>query len=134
MSAERRVGALDRALGALLLLLMVVGALALWIGVPAGVLWGLGKLVDDRTEHLVLGLVAVPLAMVLFGVVLSSLNRTYLRVSGIEFRSDEEDGEWVPRLRGPLDRIVGVSAVIALVAFLLWMIFGDTTTGSVPPW
>jgi hypothetical protein len=134
MGAERAVGALDRVFSALLLLLMVVGALALWIGVPAGVLWGLGKLVDNKTEHLLLGLLAVPLAMVLFGVVLAQLNRTYLRVSGVELRSEEEDGEWMPRLRGPLDRIVGVSAVIALVAFLLWMIFGDTTTGSVPPW
>lgn len=135
MGAERPVGTLDRAFGALLLLLMVVGALALWIAVPAGVLWGLGKLVDDRTEHLILGLLAVPLAMVLFGIVLARLNTTYLRLSGVELRSDdEEDGEWLPRLRGPLDRIVGISAVIALVAFLLWMIFGETTTGSVPPW
>jgi ABC-type dipeptide/oligopeptide/nickel transport system permease subunit len=134
MGAERTVGALDRAFGALLLLLMVVGAFALWIGVPAGVLWGLGKLVDNKTEHLVLGLLAVPLGMVLFGIVLARLNWTYLRVSGVELRSEEEDGEWVPRLRGPLDRIVGASAVIALVAFLAWMIFGETTTGSVPPW
>jgi ABC-type dipeptide/oligopeptide/nickel transport system permease subunit len=132
--AECTVGTLDRAFGALLLLLMVVGAFALWIGVPAGVLWGLGKLVDNKTEHLVLGLLAVPLGMVLFGIVLARLNWTYLRVSGVELRSEEEDGEWVPRLRGPLDRIVGASAVIALVAFLAWMIFGETTTGSVPPW
>jgi ABC-type dipeptide/oligopeptide/nickel transport system permease component len=133
MGAKRAVGALDRAFCALLLLLMVIGAFALWIGVPAGILWGLGKLVDNKTEHLVLGLLAVPLGMVLFGIVLVRLNWAYLRVSGAELRSEEED-EWVPRLRGPLDRIVGVSAVIALVAFLAWMIFGETTTGSVPPW
>jgi hypothetical protein len=128
------MGAFDRAVGAVLLLLMVVGAFALWIGVPAGVLWGLGKLVDSKTEHLLLGLLAVPLGMVLCGVVLVRLNRAYLRVGGFELRSDEEEGEWVPRLRGPLDRIVGVSAVIAFAAFLVWMIFGDTRTGSVPPW
>jgi hypothetical protein len=134
MSAERRVGALDRAFAALLLLLMVVGSFALWIGVPAGILWGLGKVVDTPTHHVVLGLLAVPLGMVLFGFVLAAVNTTYLRVSGVSLPSAEEEHGWVPQLRGPLDRIVGVSAVVAFLALLAWMIFGDTTTGSVPPW
>jgi hypothetical protein len=133
VGAERPVGAFDRAYGALLLMLMVIGAFALWIGVPAGVLWGLGKLITNKTEHLILGLLAVPLGMVLVGIVLAWLNAAYLRVSGANPPGVEED-EWAPGLRGPLDRIVGVSAVIALAAFLLWMIFGDTNTGSVPPW
>jgi hypothetical protein len=133
MRPERGAGVVDRALAALLLLLMVFGAFALWVGVPAAVLWGLGNLITNKTEHLILGLLAVPLGMVLVGIVLAWLNAAYLRVSGANVPEDEED-EWTPRLRGPLDRIVGVSAVIALVAFLLWMIFGDTNTGSVPPW
>jgi hypothetical protein len=134
MSAQRQVGAFDRAIGALLLLLMVVGAFALWIGVPAAVLWGLGEIVDNRTEHLVLGLLAVPSAMVLFGLLLAMLNTAYLRISGVELSPAGEEDRWVPRLRGPLERIIGVSAVVALVAFIAWMLFGDTTTGSVPPW
>jgi hypothetical protein len=133
VSAERRVGVPHRVLGALLLLLMVAGSFALWIGVPAAVLWGLGEIVDDRTEHLLLGLLAVPLGIVLLGILLAHLNTVYLRVIGFELRSGEED-DWVPRLRGPLDRILGVSAVIALVALLLWMVFGDTSTGPVSPW
>ena len=132
MGVEQPLSALDRAFGALLLVLMVVGSFALWIGVPAGVLWALGELVDNPAEHLILGLVAVPLGMASFGVLLSSLNRAYLRVSGVELRSDEEEDEWAPRLRGPLDRIIGVSAVVALAALLAWMVFGDTTTGSAP--
>jgi hypothetical protein len=132
MGAERAVGVLDRAFGALLLLLMVIGAFALWIGVPAGVLWGLGKLVDNPTEHLIFGLLAVPLGMALFGIFLARLNRSYLRVSRLDPPPDGEGGEWVPRLRGPLDRIIGVSAVIAFAALLAWMVFGDTTTGSAP--
>jgi hypothetical protein len=132
MGAERPMSAVDRAVGALLLLLLTVGSFALWIGVPAGILWGLGKLVDNPTEHLIFGLLAVPLGMALFGIVLARLNRSYLRVSRVDLRSDDEDGDWVPRLRGPLDRIIGASAVIALAALLAWMVFGDTTTGSAP--
>ena len=132
-SSETKIGAINRGLAALLLLLMAIGALVLWVGVPAAILWALGKLISDRTEHLILGLLAVPLGMVLFGIVLARLNVAYLRVSGANLSNPGEE-EWAPRLRGPLDRIVGVSAVIALLAFLAWMIFGDTTTGSVPPW
>jgi hypothetical protein len=127
------VGVLERLVGTVLLLLMVVGSFALWIGVPAAVLWGLGEIVENRTEHLLLGLLAVPVGIVLLGTLLAQLNTIYLRVIGFELDADEED-EWVPRLRGPLDRILGVSAVIALIAFLVWMFFGDNTTGSVPPW
>jgi hypothetical protein len=126
------MSAVDRALGALLLLLMVVGAFGLWIGVPAGVLWGLGKLLDNPTEHLIFGLLAVPLGMALFGIALAGLNRSYLRLNRVELGAEDEEGNWVPRLRGPLDRILGVSASIALLALIAWMFFGDTKTGSAP--
>jgi hypothetical protein len=131
MRPGRGAGVADRALAAFLLLLMVIGAFALWVGVPAAVLWGLGELITSTTEHLILGLLAVPLGMVLFGIVLAWLNAAYLRVSGANLREAEEE-EWAPRLRGPLDWIIGVSAVIALLAFLAWMFFGDVKTGSAP--
>jgi hypothetical protein len=127
------VTAVDRGLAALVLIVMALGALALWIGVPVAILWGLGQLITDRTEHLILGLLAVPLGMALFGIVLAILNTAYLRLSGAN-TSDLDEDEWAPRLRGPLDRMIGVSAVIALLVFLAWMFFGDNRTGSVPPW
>jgi hypothetical protein len=130
IGAGRRVGPLDQALGALLLLVMVLGGLALWIGVPVAVLWALGKATDSPTEHLILGLLAVPLGMAFWGLVLALLNAVYLRVSGFAPRSN--GGEWSPRLRGPLDRILVASALVALVALLGWLIFGDTRTGSGP--
>jgi hypothetical protein len=128
------MGAVDRILGGVLLLLMVIGAFALWIGVPAAVLWALGKLTGDPTEHLIFGLFAVPLAMVLFGLVLAILNTAYLRVSGVSFAASDDESEWRPRLRGPLDRIVGISAVICLVAFLGWLILGSAGVGPAGPW
>ena len=129
MSPQRTSRLGGRVFGGCLLLLMLVGAFALWVGVPAAILWALGKVSSDPTEHLVLGLLAVPLGMVLFGLVLAFLNTAYLRVSGVALpRSDDED-DWRPRLRGPLDRIIGISAAICLLAFLVWLLFGSAGWG-----
>jgi hypothetical protein len=131
--AGSAVGAASRLLGALLLALMVIGAFALWVGVPASILWVLGKLTGDSAEHLVLGLIAVPLGMVLFGLVLAVINTAYLRVSGVSFADSDHESEWKPRLRGPLDRIIGVSAVVCLVAFLGWLLLESAGTAPAGP-
>ena len=132
--AGRVPSPVHRALAALLLLLLVVGAFALWVGVPAAVLWALGKLIDNPTEHLVLGLLAVPIGMVLFGIVLAVVNTAYLRLNGASFPASGDEGEWTPRLRGPLDRIIGFSAVICLLAFLAWLLLGSAGVGQAGPW
>jgi hypothetical protein len=132
-SAERGVGVPARVFGAFLLIAMVVGAFVLWVGVPAVILWGLGELISDPTEHLVLGLIAVPLGMVLFGLVLAMLNTAYLRVSGVLWAASDEEDDWRPRLRGPLDRIIWVSAVVCLIAFLLWLLFGSAGVQPLGP-
>lgn len=122
-----------RVLAAVLLLVLVIGAFALWVAVPAAVLWALGKLSGDPTEHLVLGLLAVPIGMVLFGLVLALVNTAYLRLSGASFPASDDQGEWTPRLRGPLDRIIGFSAVICLAVFLGWLLFGSAGVGHTRP-
>jgi hypothetical protein len=131
--AESGVGVAGRLLGSLLLLVMVIGSFGLWVGVPAAALWGLGKVTSDPIEHLVLGLIAVPLGMVLFGLVLAFLNTAYLRVNGVSFAASDDESEWRPRLRGPLDRIIGISAVICLGAFLGWLVFGSAGVGPAGP-
>jgi hypothetical protein len=132
LGANQSTGGVRRALSALLLLALVIGAFALWVGVPAGVLWVIGKLVSDPSEHLVLGLIAVPLGMVLFGLLLATVNTVYLRINGMTFPADDDD-EWTPRLRGPLDRIIGISAVICLLAFLAWVLLGSGSVGPAGP-
>ena len=134
MRAQGEVGIVGRAFGAFLLLVMVVGAFALWVGVPAAILWALGKLISNPTEHLILGLIAVPLGMVVFGLLLAVLNTAYLRVSGVALPDADDTDEWRPRLRGPLDRIIGISAVTCLVAFLGWLLFGSAGVGPAGPW
>jgi hypothetical protein len=134
VKAEDGIGPARRVLAALLLLALVIGAFVLWVGVPAAVLWALGELVADPTQHLILGLLAVPLGMIVFGLLLATINGAYLRLSGVSLPGPDDEDEWRPRLRGPLDHIIGISAVICLLAFLGWLIFGSAGVGPAGPW
>jgi hypothetical protein len=118
VTASGHQAALSRIAGALLLGLMALGVLALCLGAPAAILWGLGKLVDTPAEHLTLALMAVPMGMALCGMGLARLNAAYIRVHG--------SGR-------PLDWALGACAVLAVFGLLAWMTFADTT-GPVAPW
>jgi hypothetical protein len=110
----------DRLVAGLLLVMMAVGSLALWLLVPAAVLWGLGQVTTTTSRHLILGLAAVPLAMVLFGVLLAWLNMLYLRVSRTAVPLD--DAEEPGRVRGPLEPLLGWSLAAAVIVALAWLI------------
>src|SRR6476620_8309996 len=103
----------DRALALLLLALMAVGCLALWVVVPAGVLSALAHATEDRSLHLVSGVILVPTAMFVFAALLLRLNRLYLQVTGVLDRWDEEDER---HLRGPLEPLLLASLALEVVA------------------
>jgi ABC-type dipeptide/oligopeptide/nickel transport system permease component len=115
----------DRVLALLLLLLMTIGCFALWIVVPAGVLSALAHATQDRSVHLVAGVILVPTAMFFFAALLLCLNRLYLQVTGVIDRW--EDGNDEPRhLRGPLEPLLLASITLQVIALLVWLLlFGD---------
>jgi hypothetical protein len=113
-----RSRSLDRLAAAFLLILMAIGSLTLWIGVPVAVLWALARVTDSSAHHFVLGLIGVPLAMALFAPLLLWTNALYLRVTG-GYTAEEED-EPPRRLRGPLEPILAACFVAALVALSVW--------------
>jgi hypothetical protein len=116
-----RLSAVDRLAAAFLLAVLIAGSLCLWIGVPAGVLWLLGQLIESSTTHFVIGLIAVPTAMVLFAPALFWVNRLYLRVAGSYADPDEEEGQTPRRyVRGPLEPLLVGSLVIAIVSLFVW--------------
>jgi ABC-type dipeptide/oligopeptide/nickel transport system permease component len=125
-------GLLERVAGTVLLGLMVLGGFVLWIGIPIAVLWAAGKAADSISEHYLIALLAVPSAMLLFAFVLVWINTLYLRVTGLGTPQDEED--FRPRLRGPLDRILAVCAVFALILVLGWVLFGGQHPGGGTVW
>jgi Na+/H+ antiporter NhaD/arsenite permease-like protein len=115
-----RMRPIDRAVAGLLLVLMAAGSLWLWIGVPALTLWGVAQIVDTSSQHLVLGLLAVPAAMVLFAGLLFWLNGLYLRVVASRLMLEDEDGE-LRQIRGPLELLLGWSLAAAVVVALIWL-------------
>ena len=121
MTPPRGLRPIDRAVAGLLLVLMAAGSLWLWIGIPALTLWGVAQIVDTSGQHLVLGLLAVPAAMVLFAALLFWLNGLYLRVVIPRQTLEDEDGEPRP-IRGPLELLMGWSLAAALVVAVLWLI------------
>jgi Na+/H+ antiporter NhaD/arsenite permease-like protein len=115
-----RMRPIDRAVAGLLLVLMAAGSLWLWIGIPALTLWGVAQIVDTSGQHLVLGLLAVPAAMVLFAGLLFWLNGLYLRVVAPRLMLEDEDGE-LRQIRGPLELLLGWSLAAAVVVALIWL-------------
>lgn len=114
------VRALDRLAAAFILLLLGLGSLFLWIGIPWGLLWFFGRVTDSWNAHYLLGILLIPVGMALFAPFLFWLNRLYLRVIGV---LDSDDGESGRRLRGPLEPFLHAGLLIAVVAFFVWFFF-----------
>ena len=116
---------------ALLILLMAVGSVVLWIGVPLGWIWLASNIVDSSEPSMtpyVMVLVGIPLTMVVVGKGLAQLNRVYGEVTGTtptvrvvlpwhrSMRGERDAGQ--PRT--VLDVVMVCSVAVALVLFGLW--------------
>ena len=129
VGAEGR--ARDRVVSAFLLVLMSVGSLVLWIGVPAGSLYLASKLVDSLAGHFVLALPMTLAAMIAWGSGLFWLNALYLRVNGF-FDEPEDPDEPPRRIRGPLEPILIASMFFALVSLFVWFfVFAENPSSQV---
>jgi hypothetical protein len=114
-----------RLAGAFVLVVLAGACVVFWIGIPIGALWALSKATDSFAGHFVLGLLLVPAAMVAFSPALFWLNNVYLRVTGVLERLEEDELEsgWQRRVRGPLEPMLFVSLVVALVGLTIWFFF-----------
>ena len=69
-----------RSLAAVLIVLMAIGSILLWLGIPVGWLYLVSRLVKSSQPSMgpyVLLLVGIPASMVVVGKGLSKLNRAY---------------------------------------------------------
>lgn len=114
-----------RLAGAFVLVVLAGACLVFWVGLPIGTLWALSKATDSFAGHFVLGLLLVPMAMAAFSPALFWLNNLYLRVTGVFERlsEDEREAGWQRRVRGPLEPMLFVSLVVALIALTIWFFF-----------
>ena len=98
-----------------LLLMMFIGSLVLWIGVPLGWLW-VGSQVQSSTDSvgtaLLVMVVGVGISLLVLLPVLGWLNRTYAHLR--EARGLESYGN------AALEGVLVVSAGIAVVGFGIW--------------
>jgi hypothetical protein len=117
--------------GALLILLMAVGSIALWLAIPLGWIYLASKLVSSSQPSMgpyLLVLVGIPVSMVIVGKLLSKLNRVYGEVTGTTpqvrvrlpwHRSMRGERDGAPP-RTVLDVVMVASVTLALVCFAIW--------------
>ncbi|MDQ3760001.1 MAG: hypothetical protein M3331_08685 [Actinomycetota bacterium] len=120
------LSAADRTVAAFLWVLMAIGSVAMWVGVPAGWLYVAGQITSDQTQHIMLSVIGVPLAIIIWARGLFWLNRLHMRVTmprlmhEIEEADDEEERR---AIRGPLEPLLVGSLVVAIVAMAVWFFF-----------
>jgi hypothetical protein len=114
-----------------LVLLMAVGSVVMWIGVPLGLIYLASQVADSSRPSVgpyLLVLVGLPVGMAIVGKCLGYLDRLHGRLTG---RHDDSrrTATWLRSMRGErtttrrgsvLDKVMIVSVAVALVAFAVW--------------
>jgi hypothetical protein len=114
-----------------LMVLMAVGSVLMWLGLPAGLVFLASRVADSPTPSMgpyLLILIGLPLGMFAIGKVLGSLDRTHGRLTGLDDGRPEQ-AAWLKSMRGDrerrrrrsvLDTVMILSVGVALVAFGIW--------------
>ena len=119
------------AVATLLVLVMAVGSILMWIGVPVFWLWLASRIADSSQPSLglyVLVLVGIVVSMAVVGKGLGTVNHIHMGVTGtlpqkreqtIWLRSMRAERE-VKRQTGVLGIVMAWSVSVALVLFAIW--------------
>jgi hypothetical protein len=125
---------INKPIALLLVLLMAVGSVLLWIGLPVGWVWVASRTVKTSQPSLgpyLLVLFATPISMWICGKLLFKLNAVYSRVTGQTYEVRTQL-PWHKSMRGErgsgrpttvLDLVMIVSVSLALTAFGVWFFF-----------
>jgi hypothetical protein len=121
---------------AAVILLMGIGSIAMWLGVPIGLIYAVSKMVDSTQPQLgpyLIILFGVPIGMTIIGKGLGSLDRYYIRkTGGIQERYR---AGWLKSMRGEskpatgdgswkvLDVVMIASVSLAGLAMGIWFLF-----------
>jgi hypothetical protein len=120
-----------RLLAAVLIVLMAIGSILLWLGIPVGWLYLVSRMVTSSQPSMgpyVLLLVGIPASMVVVGKALSTLNRAYSQLMGTT-SNVRTRSSWMKSMRGErdsghprsvLDVVMVWSVALALLCFGVW--------------
>ena len=128
---------------AALALVIVIGSLITWIGIPLFWVWIAGQLIDEYPSIYLLALAACPVTMILWGWLLYRINAIYLELTppppdapGVQRSAwlGSMSGERKPRRQQAtlLDFSMIVSVIIALTAMAVWFFAFAHNTGPLP--
>ncbi len=131
---SRRRRLLWSPLALFLVLLMAVGSIVMWVGLPLGLIWLASSITDSSQPSMgpyLLILIGLPVGMFAIGKLLGTLDRMHGRITG---RLDDgpQRAAWLQSMRderGPrrkqrsvLDTVMIVSVLAAIVAGAIWFI------------
>jgi hypothetical protein len=120
MAGPRTASRRHRLAARFVLLLLAVGSLALWIGIPAGGMWLTGEIADTSDTQFLYAWLRIPATMAGFALGLAWLNSLYLRITGT-WRGEDVDEPGSRRgIRGPLEPLLVNSLMFAVIAMLVW--------------
>jgi hypothetical protein len=118
----------------LLIVVMAIGSVFLWLGIPVAWIYGVSQMVDSTQPQLgpyLAIIVGVPVSMFVFGRLLYRLNQTYERVTG-QTSQVRVQLAWLRSMRGERDSgrrttvleiVMIVSVGLCLFVFLIWFFF-----------
>ena len=113
--------------------LMAIGSIAMWLGVPLGLIYAVSKMVDSTQPSLgpyLIILFGVPLGMTIIGKGLGSLDRYYIRKTG--GMQERYRAGWLKSMRAErksgsswkvLDVVMIWSVTTAGIAMGIWFLF-----------
>ena len=115
----------------LLVLLMAVGSVFMWIGVPLGLIYLASRVADSSRPSVgpyLLVLIGLPVGMAIVGKCLVVLDRAHARLTG-RVDTTRRPATWMRSMRaervstrraGVLDRVMIASVALAILAFGIW--------------
>jgi hypothetical protein len=115
----------------ILVLLMALGSVLMWIGVPLGLIYLAAHISGSSSPSVgpyLLVLIGLPVGMAIVGKCLGVLDRAHARLTG-RLDTTRRPAPWMRSMRaertstrntGVLDRVMLVSVACALVAFGIW--------------
>ena len=124
-----------------LIVAMALGSVAMWIGLPLGLVFLASQLTDSTQPSMgpyLVVLLGLPVGMALIGRALARLDRMYAAAGG-EMPQRYRPG-WTRSMRGErtsnrkwsvLDRVMLVSVILCLIAVAVWF-FGGFAGSPLP--
>ena len=115
----------------MLVVLMAVGSVVMWIGVPLGLIYFASQLADSSRPSAgpyLLVLVGLPIGMAIVGKCLGWLDRLHGKLTG-RHEEGRRTATWLRSMRGEraparrggvLDKVMIFSVCLAVVAFAVW--------------